>query len=447
MSRHSGIIVRFDENRRNNLLCERISQDTSFSDALSVYDWELKSISVALLAFSESSLDFICLARKGKRVVTSKNRVEFSSLVSLEGLSISEVESHLDAQLSNYFIRSSQGSGGKIPKATWVATLNAIKQLRPNTIDEIDRLESLTKYAGVRLTGSRAEILAQEREALGVSLDIFSGGAALRNQVLTQWAPKNEEVSGLDEARQEASLQETEASLPSFLQGLPERYRQEESALQHDLMNWDGATAVSIEGASSFEQGSRKLSVVYANRNSLETTFGVDLIYFNEQFNQFVLVQYKLMREESGQQTYRPDDQFREELNRMDKFNSRYIDGESPTKDSEIRLNADGFYFKLVPNRGLVAASGELSKGMYLPREYIHFLLGPNGPVGSRGGSVLNFDNATRYLSNSEFISNVRLGRIGTYGSVSMQITDVISAYYETGRGVVIARETDTNVT
>lgn len=446
MAKHSGIIVRFDESRRNDLLDERIEQDTSFSDALSVYDWELKNISVALLAFSDTTLDFICLARKGKRVVTSKNRVEFSSLVSLGGLSLSEIEAHLDSQLSNYFIRSSQGAGGKVPEATWAATLNAIRQLRPNVTDEIDRLETLTKYAGVRLTGSRTEILAQEREALGVSLDIFSGGSALRNQVLTQWAPKDEEVTGLDEGKQEASIQETEASLPSFLQGLPERYRQEESALQHDLMNWNGATSVSIEGVSSFEQGSRKLSVVYANRNSLETTLGVDLIYFNEAFNQFVLVQYKLMREESGQQVYRPDDQFREELSRMDAFNSRYVDGESPTKDSEIRLNADGFFFKLVPNRGLVAASGELSRGMYLPREYVHFLVGPHGPVGSRGGCVVNFENATRYLSNSEFISNVRLGRIGTYGSVSTLISNVIRAYYETGRGVVIAHETDTNV-
>ena len=199
MARNSGIIVRFDENRRNDLLDERVELDTSFSDALSVYDWELTNISVALLTFSGSSLDFICLARKGKRVVTSKNRVEFSSLVSLDKLQLSEVEAQLDTQLSRYFIRSSQGSGGKVPEATWNATLQAIKILRPDTASEIDRLNSLIKFAGVRLSGSRTEILAQEREALGVSLDIFSGGAALRNQVLTQWTPKEEEVTGFDE--------------------------------------------------------------------------------------------------------------------------------------------------------------------------------------------------------------------------------------------------------
>ena len=51
----------------------------------------------------------------------------------------------------------------------------------------------------------------------------------------------------------------------------------------------------------------------------------------------------------------------------------------------EYRLNDDGFMLKLVPATGLRPASGDLIKGMYIPREYMHFLVGPHGPKGSGG--------------------------------------------------------------
>lgn len=443
MSRHQGFIVNFDESRRNDLLEERIDDITSsFSDALSVDNWELGQLSIALLSFSPSTIDYISLAKKGKLVVTSKHRVEFSSFTSLDALPTSSIEYHLDTNLNKFFIKSSQGFGGKVPKATWEAVILAIKAERPKVSSEIDRLTSLIKYAGIKLYGSQTEILIQEREALGISLDIFSGGANLRNQVLSQWAPLESEVENFNEKDETATLNLEQTTLPSFLQGLPERFRQEESAIQHDLMNWEGETAKHIEGLSVFRQGNRQLSIVYANRNSLEKTLGVDLIYFNDAFNQFILVQYKMMKEESGNHTYRPDAQFNIELERMDGFYARYKE-EKPMSNIEFRTNPDSFFFKLIPNRGLITASGELSKGMYLSREYVHFLLGPHGPTGSRGGTIISFENANRYMSNSEFTLNVRLGRIGSFGSVSQCISEVIKAYYETGRGILVAKESE----
>lgn len=444
MSQDSGFIVNFDEIRRSDLLSDRMGDPTySFSDALSVYDWELNEISIALLSFVPGSVDAISLAKKGKRVVTSKYRVEFSSIVSLNDLKVGDIEKHLGSSISRFFIRSSQGAGGRIPKETWKAVVSAIKIERPNVSSEIDRLISLTKYAGVRLSGDGTDLLIQEREALGISLDIFSGGASLRSQVLSQWAPPDENVSNFNADEKTATFESVGRRLPSFLRGLPEKFRQEESAIQHDLMNWAGDTAIHLEGISSFEQGSRQLSIIYANRNSLEKTLGVDLIYFNEAYNQFVLVQYKLMKEESGIATYRPDKQFKEELQRMNHFYNLYQPDEQPKLDAEFRTNPDGFFFKLVPNKGLIAASGELSKGMYLSRQYVHFLLGPNGPMGPKGGSLINFENASRYMSNSEFISNVRLGRLGSFGSVSSSISKIIRTYYEAGRAIMVARESE----
>lgn len=61
-----------------------------------------------------------------------------------------------------------------------------------------------------------------------------------------------------------------------FLNGIAPKYLTEEAAIQHDLLNWPGVTDGHISGQSVFELGQRHLEVVYANRDSLEATFGVD---------------------------------------------------------------------------------------------------------------------------------------------------------------------------
>ena len=80
---------------------------------------------------------------------------------------------------------------------------------------------------------------------------------------------------------------------------------------------------------------------------------------------------------------------------------------------------------------------------MYLSREYMHFLLGPNGPVGSRGGSKITFENSPRYMTNSQFTAFVNEGWIGTRGVKSAEVRIMVERFYETGRAVVVARESN----
>ena len=167
----------------------------------------------------------------------------------------------------------------------------------------------------------------------------------------------------------------------------------------------------------------------------------MDLIYYNRGYQLFALVQYKLMREEKEEMVYRPDPALIDELSRMDAFSSRFSQPYELQSHEEYRLNSDGFLFKIVPNRGLSPASGELIKGMYLTREYMRFLLGDKGPKGDKGGAVITFDNSPRYLTNSEFTKSVNRGWIGTRGAQSDVLKDLVKQYYETGRAVVLAHE------
>jgi hypothetical protein len=364
----NGLLIYFDEERRRDLIQEKIEGNYEpFSDALSVPDWELGQLNIALLCFSEATVDYISLAKMGKRVVTSKNRIEFSGMVSLRAISVSAIESRLNERIQRYFVKASQGAGGVIPAATWAAIIVALKAERPALIEEIDRLLSLTRYSGFRLKGEAADILLQEREALGISLDIFSGNNQLRDQVLGEWAPYEDTVKNINEAEATATLVNPGVGRSSFLKGIPQRYIQEESAIQHDLFNWPGMTPLHEAGVSVFEQGGRRLEVHYANKNALEHTLGIDLIYYNEAFELFVLVQYKLMKEEGDLVLYRPDPQIAAELARMDQIYNSTRSSSAIQSHEEYRLTDDGFMLKFVPRKGLKPASGELIKGMYIP--------------------------------------------------------------------------------
>lgn len=446
MSKSVGLIIHFDEDQRNYLLSEE-RRDHRFSDALSVHDWEIQQVQVVLLSFSGRTIDFIALATKGSRVVTGKSRVEFSDLVDLRSISLHEVEELLSSNTKLHFMKSSTGRGGRLPEKTWFETIKALKELRPGLVDEIERLISITAVSKYRLKGESAELLLQEREALGAALDIFSGNNELRKDVLKSWAPKLDNVDNYDDEAMEANLNLPQDSSVSFLSGIPERYIQEESAIQHDLFNWENEkAALHRMGVSRFEQGSRVLEVVYANKNPLEHTLGVDLIYYNKSFHSFVLVQYKLMKEKSDVEGfyYRPDEQLDKEVARIEDFQDKVKINLDISSHEGFRLNHDGFLYKLVPNKGLQAATEKLIAGMYITHGYMKFLLGGSGPKGERGGRLITFKNSPRYLTNTEFSGMVNRGWIGTSSVQSNSLAQLISDFLKTGRAVMVAVEEDT---
>ena len=63
-AKKTGILIHFDEIRRRELILERVDGIyESFSDALSVQDWAIGQLSIALLCFSENTIDYIALAK------------------------------------------------------------------------------------------------------------------------------------------------------------------------------------------------------------------------------------------------------------------------------------------------------------------------------------------------------------------------------------------------
>ena len=437
----TGLLVHFDEARRAELVGSRINHEdsASFSDALSVPDWKIKTVEVAIISFSGTSLDYMAIALKGPKVVTGKARIEFFHLIDLQSVNLEDIERRLDNSIRSHFIRVSQGSGSRIPRATWRALIEALRQERSEIADEIDNLFRVSSSFGIRLLGGNIDLLAQERDALGTALEIFSGDDKLRKQVLRMWNPLPDEIQETD-----SDTKNYTGKLPFFLA----RQRiSEESAIQHDLNNFPEFSGSHEFGTTVFQKGERRLDVVYANRNALETTLGVDLIYYNQTLQFFVLVQYKMMEKEhdGGQSLYRPDQQLFDELERMRVFYKRFKTTNSINRHEDFRFSDDGFFIKLIPKEGIKVGVSDLSKGMYIPRLYMEFLIGDYGPRGPNGGRQINFQNSKRYLTNSQFVENVHEGWFGSNAIQSDKIHEVIQYFYETGNAIVFATESSTN--
>lgn len=432
----AGFIFHFNEPERASQILVAIENGKgNFTEALSVADWNPKARQLALLSFSGETIDYLGIAERGNHVVTGKYRVEFRELLRLSRHPISEFEARLGKNIRQHFMRSASGVGGRIPEKTWEQCLEVLKALEPDKQLEIERIINLANLSGTSYRGNERELLMIQRDAIGSALDIFSGSNKLRKDVLSAWAPNQDQKFELD----------GQGASSNFLDNISSRYLQEESALQNDLFNWPDSIAEHKSGIGTFKQGDRTLNVVYANRNSLEKTLGVDLIYYNVYYQLFALVQYKLMTSDGNDEApkfgYRPDNQMYEELKRMNDFAIKFAT-QAPCKSGrDFRWNNDGFFFKLVQNQSFMIGSGELSPGMYIPREYMNFLHNSESVKGPRKGIHLNFNNVERYLSNSEFVNAINRGWLGTNGTTSEMLEKIVKSFLETGKALIIATE------
>jgi len=440
--KREGVLIQFPKLREEELIeYTRDNKIKNFSDAFDILDWKVKAKEIAIISFSSKTLDYIALATKKQKVVTEKNKIEFSHIIRLHTLQIDSIKEWKDIDFKSFLIDERKTNKEKLPSKVLELLLDAIKQNRKYLMDEIERLITLQKFSNYTLIGSVAEQLLQEREAFSSALDIFDSTTKLRKDVLASWIPDSKKIKTTSKTNKEATINLSKNESISFLEGI-KRTVQEETTIQHDLLNFDGFMAGEHNGGySKFTLKDRTLDIFYTNRTALEKAIGIDLIYYNERYNSFILVQYKLLKEENNTFIYRPDKQMKNELLRMNDFMSKYKNDETITESKEYRLNDDGFMFKFVENKGIKIASSELIKGLYITREYMNFIESNNSPKGLRGGTIISIEKTPRYLNNSEFTILMNKGFLGTKGIQSNVLKDLIESYFRTGKAVLLAIE------
>ena len=208
-----------------------------------------------------------------------------------------------------------------------------------------------------------------------LALDVFDRSGRLRKQTLRSWTPPDGDQLG------------------SCLDGVRSVRMIEDQVIFNDTRVFEGADRVQYTILGSvFDLGGRKLEVFNVNRTRIEESLGVDFLYFNEEFDAWTMVQYKLMEKEREEhsEVYRPDASFDDELRRMQRFRAEEPDTwQVEQGQSSYRLCGDGFYFKLCPRIRLEVLSDSLAKGIYLPRQLVEAMLEDGSLRGPRGGEWL----------------------------------------------------------
>lgn len=423
MTEYSGFLIKFDEPERASLLQEYVEINYTFSENLSAPDWMPKAVEVCFLCFEGETIHYAALARRKAKSATAKYRIEFSNFVKFgPPIDLDEIKNTVGERYSQYLIRSSSGRGGRIPTKTWSRLIEAVGTLRPNQMIELNDLIELQKGQFERQSGRGFEVMAQEKDATGLALE-FAG--LDRRHLLSK------------------NFQRTAAPAP-FIKGLQQYDVREDSMIFRDMQvfgDWRGLIDAPI-GMAIFENNSKLVTIVNANRTPLEETLGVDLIYYHDQFHSYVMVQYKKMERTSQDWVYRPDDQLYEEIERMRAFQVINQDSSEELAIPDYRLHPGLFYLKLCPERIFDAYSSDLIKGMYLPVDYFDLLEKSPEMRGKRNGLRVSWNNTTRFLNNTLFINLVKDGWIGARKVTSDTVTEIIQNSLDGKRSLLLAKGT-----
>lgn len=437
MAKASGFAVFLTKDRMVTFL-ECVAEERSFAEPVADFQHS-RTAPLVCFVVSAGKLTHVGLGRRGVRAGTGLSRLNIDKSEELpEPLSLRKILNRLPKRNAAY-VRKRFQSGGLLTEKGFSAVVETIRQLAPQASTLLDRFSEVRSGRIRQLSDKAKENLAQQKEAVLTALSI----AGLSREPVQEWSP-------------------SEATPVSFLDGLPSARLREDQMVINDLMKIPGFTliqdSVSITGAAVFEseETAERLTVILANRLPLEEQAGTDLIYFNETFQSFVMVQYKAMEREDGpngvpQAVFRlPSPQLTEEITRMDALLATIQACPVNASHHGYRLTENPFFLKLCSRLVFNPDDIGLVPGMYLPLDYWKLLVQSPGIKGPRGGLRVTFENAGRHLDNSSFTTIVSKAWVGTTPSQSDVLKEAIRQTLETGKAVAIAvkpQKTDAAIT
>ena len=423
MAKASGFAVLLPKDRMASFL-ECVEEGLPFAEPVADFQHS-RNVPLVCFIVSARKIAHIGLGRRGTRAGTGLRRLNIDRVEKLSApLSVQRIINCLPKR-NAASVRKRFNSGGLLTDKGFAAVIETIRQLAPQASTLLDRFSRIRAARIQRLSPKAKDNLAQQKEALLTALSI----AGLSREPVQEWSPP-------------------EGTPVSFLDGLPSARLREDQMVINDLMKIPGFTLiqdqVSVTGAAVFvsEATSERLTVILANRLPLEEQSGTDLIYFNETFHSFVMVQYKAMEKGTDEQVgYRPsnDRNLVKEIARMDALLAS-IQACAPNRSHDgYRLTDNPFFLKLCSRLVFNPDDIGLVSGMYLPLDYWKLLVQSPRVQGPRGGLRVTFENAGRHFDNSSFTTIVSKAWVGTTPSQSDVLREAIRQTIETGKAVAIA--------
>ena len=426
----SAYILVVPESRRRLILSH--SEDDSFyfgaapsvAEPVPKFPHSMRAPLVVFASFEDGRITHIADGRKGASAGTGLVRLNMTDLQALRrAVEYNELENGVSPRVRPH-LRRILANGGLLPPKTLEAFVDRIVELDGSVASRLSRFSARRHEALRQLREPEKRNLALQKESLGLALEL---GGLSREELLT-WEP-------------------ADGSQQSFLDGLQGAQVREDAMLLADFSAMPGFETVgevTHYGKKTFEKlddPSVQLTVIMANRLPLEQQTGADLIYFNEAYKSFVMVQYKAM--EMGRAgpefRWRAGDQFVQEIERMDALRVELHRIKSGNGPDGYRFSDNPFFLKFCPRVVFNPDDKGLFKGIYLPLDLWKRAEAAGWLRGTKGGNLLTFKNIGRRINNSEFVGLVSGAWVGTSVEQSAMLVPLIKQVLASGKTVTFA--------
>jgi hypothetical protein len=381
---------------------------------------QLAERQVAALAFDHATISGCARLSRGGKAVSYKWRVSFDEYVPFsDPVPLEELAAELSGRAAAELARIRANRGGQFTPPAADQVIAALSRLRPESSSALARLVNISVPFVPERAGVGEPIVEYERDAVGLALDLARLSRE-RISALRAWSGDTTEP---------------------FLAGITEYAVLEDRMIEHDARVFGGWQLLedSVVGVVRFSDGHRRATIINVNRAGVEHALGVDLVYYSLDHDAYVVVQYKRMERGSGgdQWSFRPDEQFNAELDRM---RSLVPPADAPPTPTEYRLDDHCTYLKICRRATRQPFADSLMPGIYLPLAYWDLLESSGALRGPRGGTVLTHKSAQRWINNTLFIELVQPAWVGSRGETTQQITDLIRSALAAKRSLILAR-------
>lgn len=426
-----GLVIRLADDRIDLLLS--ISRDNEnspefqkeFAEPTEDFSYSRNLPLTCFLLGYDGHLIAIALARRGVSAGTALRRVNLSDVVYLNRPVPSQLISENISNRLSKKVNEVFDYEGLFTSKGFFAVVESLSELAPELQDTFERF-SIHKYKRIaKLSDNERGSLARQKEALNTALMI---GGFDRTGIQRWQPPKKTEKA------------------TSFLDGLPQCRLREDPMVINDLNNFPGMKLLETTPFPSavFEGKNKRLTVLLANRLPLEQQTGTDLIYYNETYKSFVMIQYKALEKNGDEAIFRfPNKQLSEEIDRMDCVLDALKKIGTDKSSDNFRINNNPFFLKFCAREVLNPDDCGLIPGMYLPLEFWKKLESSDTLKGPRGGKYISYKNVGRYMDNTEFSHLVSKAWIGTSIEQSQQLEMIIKDIIKNGKSAMLAIKTD----
>jgi len=421
MARAAGYVLRLTKSRAVELI-EGADGTGSFPEAVDDFAHSRSAPLTCLVCVGGGQITHVAAARRGMRAAVGMRRLNIGPLVELANPVRRRDLLEAVAPRYRHHLADRLKEGGLVPPATFAAAAQALMELAPEVRSALSRFGAGRRERLARLTPDQRRSLALQKDTLATAMAI----ADIDRAALQDWEPPLEGDRTF-----------------SFLDGLPQMREREDLMVLTDHGRVPGFDRVldAAHGAAVFENGDVSLTVVMANHLPLEEQLGADLIYFNETYRSFVIVQYKAMEgdDEEGSVFRLPDDQLKIELKRMEHHLAQLKRCRPNDCRQGYRMLENPFFLKLCPRVQLAPDSKALVRGMYLTLDYWKLIEADGTMTGPRGGRIVTYGNVGRHIDNSAFVALVANAWVGTTIEQSAVLVDLIREVLTSGRTLTFA--------